>query len=267
MKTTPRLLRFSHPDTVWQGRRCHLRFILLIGGAGAPLGGSVGFAASKAVVNVLASPHVKFRPVDIDAAHWTGGFWGDRWETNRRVTVPTMKQVMELPTNSATFQNLRLAAGEMQGKFFGNNWSDGDCCKWIEAAASVDALTRDPELDRQMDEAIAVIAKVQVPDGSISNQIQLRVEQPRREPDERLAACPVANFPDPKRPERMAHHNHDRTFRWRVLTMAAPAPREWAARLWPCSLRRGYPPVAPQSDFAPSRSHFLPSIMPQPMES
>lgn len=131
------------------------------------------YGASKAVVDVSASPHVKFRSIDLDAARWTTGFWADRWETIRRVTVPTMKQVMELPNNSATFHNLRVAAGEVKGKFYGNDWGDGDCYKWIEAAASVFALTRDPELDRQMDEIIAVIAKAQAPDGYISTQIQL----------------------------------------------------------------------------------------------
>jgi hypothetical protein len=127
----------------------------------------------KEVVNVSASPQVKFRTIGLDEARWSGGFWGDRWELNRRVTIPTMKEVMELPTNSATFHNLRVAAGEIQGKFFGNNWGDGDCYKWIEAAASVYALTHDLELDRQMDEIIAVIAKAQAPDGYISTQIQL----------------------------------------------------------------------------------------------
>jgi len=132
-----------------------------------------GFAANKEVINVSASPHVKFRTIGLDEARWTGGFWGERWEQDCRVTIPTMKQVLELSTNSATFYNLRVAAGEMQGRFFGTNWGDGDCYKWIEAAASIYALNHDPELDRQMDEIIAVIAKAQAPDGYISTQIQL----------------------------------------------------------------------------------------------
>ncbi len=138
------------------------------------LGGTLtGSAAGQEILNVSASPHVKFRTIGLGDARWTSGFWADRWDMTRRITIPTMKQVMELPDNSATFHNLRVAAGELQGKFVGNNWSDGDCYKWIEAAASVYALNRDPELDRQMDEAIAVIAKAQAPDGYISTQIQL----------------------------------------------------------------------------------------------
>ena len=132
-----------------------------------------GFAGGKQIVNVSESPHVKFRTIGLDEARWTSGFWADRWDMDRRVTIPTMKQVMEMPTNSATFHNLRVAAGEVQGRFSGNDWSDGDCYKWIEAAASMYAVTHDPELDRQMDEVIGVIAKAQAPDGYIATEIQL----------------------------------------------------------------------------------------------
>jgi len=36
-----------------------------------------GLAASKGIVNVSASPHVKFRTIGLDEARWTGGFWGE----------------------------------------------------------------------------------------------------------------------------------------------------------------------------------------------
>ncbi len=130
-------------------------------------------AAGTEIINVSASPQVTFHTIGLAEARWTGGFWGERWEQDCRVTIPSMKQVMELPTNSATFHNLRVAAGEIPGKFFGNHWGDGDCYKWIEAAASIYALNHDPGLDRQMDEVIAIITKAQAPDGYISTQIQL----------------------------------------------------------------------------------------------
>jgi uncharacterized protein len=128
---------------------------------------------SRSLVNTSASPHVKFQNLDLDAVRWTGGFWGERFELCREVTIPTMLEVMQKPDNSANFQNLKIAAGLAEGKFFGNNWSDGDCYKWIEAAAAVYAVTGDPELDRTMDHWIEVIAKAQAPDGYISTQIQL----------------------------------------------------------------------------------------------
>jgi len=103
-----------------------------------------GFAAGQEIMDVSASPHVKFRTIGLGDARWTSGFWADRWDATRRVTIPIMKQVMELPDNSATFHNLRVAAGEHAGKFVGNNWSDGDCYKWIE----VDCFCCPPNLAR-----------------------------------------------------------------------------------------------------------------------
>lgn len=139
--------------------------------AGAVLG------EGRGVTGTAASPGVKMRSIDLDAARWTTGFWAQRFEQCSRVTVPSMYRVMQQPDNSATFENLKIAAGLKKGDFSGNFWSDGDCYKWIEAAASVYAVTRDAELDRQMDELIAVIAKAQADDGYIATQIQLT---PRR---------------------------------------------------------------------------------------
>jgi DUF1680 family protein len=130
------------------------------------------------VTDMTRSPHARLRPVGLDEVQWDGGFWAERDQINRRVTIPTMKTVMENKDNAASFRNLRVAAGDVPGPFQGNAWSDGDCYKWIEAAASVFAATRDPELDRQMDELIDVIARAQAPDGYISTQVQL-TDRPR----------------------------------------------------------------------------------------
>ena len=141
--------------------------------AGAFIGATILQAADKAVMDTSASPHVKFEAIGIDSAHWTNGFWADRWEIDRKVTIPSMKHIMERPDNSATFQNFRVAAGEVQGKFRGNPWSDGDCYKWIEAAVSIYAITKDPVLGQQVDEMIGLIEKTMASDGYISTNIQL----------------------------------------------------------------------------------------------
>jgi len=128
---------------------------------------------ARSLVNTSASPHVKFQNPDLSAVRWTGGFWGDRFEMCREVTIPALLEVMQKPDNSANFQNFRIAAGLAEGEFSGNHWSDGDCYKLIEAAAAAYCTANDPELDRMMDQWIAVIAKAQDPDGYISTQIQL----------------------------------------------------------------------------------------------
>jgi uncharacterized protein len=127
----------------------------------------------RSVVNTSSSPHVKFQNPDLNAVRWTGGFWGERFELCRAVTIPVLFEVMQKPDNSANFQNFRIAAGLAEGEFHGNHWSDGDCYKLIEAAAAAYCVTADPELDRVMDQWIEVIAKAQEPDGYISTQIQL----------------------------------------------------------------------------------------------
>ncbi len=132
---------------------------------------------ARSVVDTSTSPHVKFRNVDMDAVQWTDGFWAQRFELCRDVTIPTLVQVMQKPDNSASFRNLRIAAGVAEGKFSGNNWSDGDCYKLIEAVAAMYCVTRDPQLDGLMDEWIEVIARAQAPDGYISTQIQLTGRQ------------------------------------------------------------------------------------------
>jgi uncharacterized protein len=134
-------------------------------------------AGGRGVVDTSASGHVKFRNVNMDAVRWTEGFWADRFALCRDATIPALIEVMQKPDNSATFQNLRIAAGLVEGKFSGNNWSDGDCYKLIEAMAAMYCLTRDPQLERQMDEWIEVIARAQAPDGYISTQIQLTGRQ------------------------------------------------------------------------------------------
>lgn len=135
------------------------------------LAGSV--RGGHGVVDTSASPHVKFHNVDMDAVRWADGFWAERFELCRNVTIPALIQVMQKPDNSANFQNLRIAAGLAEGKFFGNDWSDGDCYKLVEAMAAVYCVTRDPQLDRWMDEWIEVIGKAQASDGYISTQVQL----------------------------------------------------------------------------------------------
>jgi uncharacterized protein len=116
-------------------------------------------------------PHAAVGPVGIADARWTTGFWADRFATCRDSTIPAMAAVMEGPEHGQFLHNFRVAAGPAEGKHRGPPWNDGDFYKWLEAAAAVYAVTKDPALDRRMDDAIAVIAKAQRADGYLHTPV------------------------------------------------------------------------------------------------
>ena len=125
------------------------------------------------------SPHATLQRLPMNAARWTEGFWADRFKLCHDVILPKMKEALEHPENRACLSNFRVAAGLEEGEHRGTNWSDGDCYKWIEAMAHVYAITRDAELDREMDYWINLIAKSQGDDGYICTQVQLDPEKER----------------------------------------------------------------------------------------
>jgi DUF1680 family protein len=121
-----------------------------------------------------ASPHVAVHRVGLAEARWTTGFWADRFETGRTATVPAMGRLMAGTDRSHFLQNFRIAAGLAEGSHRGPPWNDGDFYKWLEAAAAIYAVTRDPVLDKQLDEAIADVAKAQRADGYLHTPVLIK---------------------------------------------------------------------------------------------
>jgi DUF1680 family protein len=117
------------------------------------------------------SPHTAVGPVGIADARWTTGFWADRFGVCRTTTIPALGAVMEGTEHSQFLHNFRIAAGLEAGRHRGPPWNDGDLYKWLEAAAAVYAVTRDPALEKQMDAAIAVIAQAQRADGYLHTPV------------------------------------------------------------------------------------------------
>ncbi len=120
---------------------------------------------------LAAGPRHAFAPVGIADARWTAGLWAERFAVCRTATLPALAQVMEGTRRSQFLHNFRIAAGLAEGKRRGPPFNDGDCCKWLEAAAAVYAVTKDPALDRRMDAAVAVIAKAQRADGYLHTPV------------------------------------------------------------------------------------------------
>lgn len=117
-------------------------------------------------------PYAKMKEIDLDQVELLAGFWNDRFELVKEVTIPNMLEYMKEDTVSH-WRNFLIAAGEIDGEWHGTYWHDGDFYKWFEALVNVYEVTKEPAIDEQMDEIIEIIAKVQADDGYISMFTQL----------------------------------------------------------------------------------------------
>ena len=114
------------------------------------------------------------------AVHWTGGFWGDRFQTLSTTGIWSMWDTWNTPWETVDaegkhgshgFRNFEVAAGTVKGKHHGPPFHDGDMYKWLEACAAVYAITKDPKLDALMDKFIEQVALAQRADGYIHTPV------------------------------------------------------------------------------------------------
>lgn len=147
-------------------RKPSAAFALLV----AALAPCIASAAENALIDITRSPHVRMYMPDLADVRWDGGLLGERFAVARDTMVPHMGELMKNPVTSPAWTNYRIAAGLEQGRFRGPPFNDGDFLKWFEALVQIYAITRDPKLDAQMDEIIAVVAKAQREDGYLHTQ-------------------------------------------------------------------------------------------------
>lgn len=123
--------------------------------------------AQSGLVHTNESPFAKMHSVGLKDVQWTNGFWKERFDVCRNVMLPELWNTYTNKNMCYAFQNFRIAAGLDTGRFRGPSFHDGDFYKTLEAAAAMYAATKDPAIDRMMDEAITVIAKAQRNDGYV----------------------------------------------------------------------------------------------------
>ena len=116
-------------------------------------------------------------PLGTAGSRITGGFWGDRLATNRQ---RSLDHAFDQLRGAGTLDNLRLAAGidgkyrafaDTSGLVFG--FVDTDVYKWLEAVGWELGRAPDADLAGKADEAIALIAAAQRPDGYLNSFVQV----------------------------------------------------------------------------------------------
>lgn len=142
------------------------------------------FGGENSLVDTSQSPHATHYMVDLDDVHWTGGFWGERFEVLEESMIPYMWELFQDDYESHAWSNFLIAAGEGMGRngegnFYGPTFNDGDFLKWFEGVASLYAVTKDPELDALMDRIIEVVGKAQREDGYLHTKTIIPQRQGR----------------------------------------------------------------------------------------
>ncbi|WP_262915161.1 glycoside hydrolase family 127 protein [Niabella ginsengisoli] len=128
---------------------------------------SISVIAQNGLVNTSHSKFARLSSVGLSDVKWTNGFWAERFDVCKTAMVPTLWNTYTSDTICYSFQNFKVAAGLQEGRFRGPSFHDGDFYKTLEAVASLYASTKDPQLNKWMEEAIGVIGKAQRADGYI----------------------------------------------------------------------------------------------------
>ena len=137
------------------------------------LGLSLSAGAQGGITSTNHSSNAKMTSVPLSSVQWTGGFWGDRFNVFSHTSVQSMWETWQSKEGKG-FNNFLIAAGEQQGEHHGPPFHDGDMYKWLEAVASVYAITHDPQLDAIMDRFIGLVEKAQRADGYIHTPVIIK---------------------------------------------------------------------------------------------
>lgn len=115
------------------------------------------FVLAQTKKDYLIQP-VPFTHVKVDK-----GFWFDRMETNRTVTIP---YALKLCEETGRIKNFAIAGGSEKGDFCSKYYfDDSDVYKVIEGASYALMLKPDKKLEKQLDKIISLISSAQEKDG------------------------------------------------------------------------------------------------------
>ncbi len=117
-----------------------------------------------------SSPAMKTAPFSMSAVSVEGGFWGQKQELVRKVTMPAEWKQLEAHHH---VDNFRITAGEMEGVHQGAVFLDSDLYKWLEAASYYTGKHPEDEwLEERVRELTHLIRKAQMKDGYLNTYYQ-----------------------------------------------------------------------------------------------
>ncbi|MBI9050191.1 MAG: glycoside hydrolase family 127 protein [Anaerolineaceae bacterium] len=122
-------------------------------------------------VNTSNSRHAKLKTLEFGNIILNEGFWTKKRQVNRGISL---RYGFKMLNKAGNFDNLRIAAGSLKGDFRGYVFNDSDIYKWLEAVAWEIGQQADSDLSILADQAIALIAAAQLPDGYINSYVQSR---------------------------------------------------------------------------------------------
>jgi DUF1680 family protein len=128
-------------------------------------------SGAQGLTDMQHSQMARMANMPMGSVRWNGGFWGNRFGVLANTSVWDMWNTWNAADVSHGFRNFEIAAGDAEGDHAGPPFHDGDMYKWLEACASVYAVTGDKKLDRLMDHFIAEVAKAQRADGYIHTPV------------------------------------------------------------------------------------------------
>ena len=135
-------------------------------------------AAPAYVVDHCRSPQARLRPLPLEAVEWTTGFWADRY---RQLCEVTLEESWQLLADPAAGPRARQFPVRGQARFRPIRRHDlaGRVAVQVDRSRRVRlAVESRSALARRMDEAIALIAAAQQPDGYLST-MPLASQKPR----------------------------------------------------------------------------------------
>jgi hypothetical protein len=122
------------------------------------------------VVDTSKSAQALLKPVPLGAVRVGDGFWHNWQKVMREVMLPEQYRQLE---ETDRLNNFRRVVGKSPKPYQMPFFNDTDVYKWLEAAAYTLATHPNEDLDRRVDETIALVAEAQDADGYLDTYYAL----------------------------------------------------------------------------------------------